>query len=128
MKIRKGLLAAATATSVALTGVVAAPANAADDKTPTPTVVNADGKSAAELNAEAELMRAAQKAARVERISKGLESDDFKERSSARTEQAFTDDYGRPDPGKITAWIALFTTVLGAIGTLINFVNKNIKR
>lgn len=127
MKIRKGLLAAATATSVALTGVVAAPANA-DDKTPTPTVVNADGKSAAELNAEAELMRAAQKAARTERISKGLESEDFKERSSARTEQAFTDDYGRPDPGKITAWIALFTTVLGAIGTLINFVNKNIKR
>jgi len=134
MKIRKGLLAAATATTVALTGVVAAPAYAAPETGNTSTNKTEDQKRIEELEKKVKSFEdkekaAADKAARdqaeKERRKQIRENGSFEERSSLAKEDAFLNPDGTVSIAKITGWIGLFTTILGAITTLINFVQKN---
>lgn len=107
MKIRKGLLAAATATSVALSGVVAAPAFAATDaSTPTDTNVATDvnGHPLPEGSSGKQLSQNA--------------TDLF---------YAFDKEQNRYilSATKIGGWITLFTSILGAVTAIINFAQKN---
>lgn len=154
MQIRKGLLAAATAATVSISGIAAVPAFAADEKpAPTtttkteapkeepkketaapktetkPTTDQAEENRKKELELkereltlkEQEQERKNAQKAEEDRIRK---EGTFQEKSSLFAKDAFTKD-GQPDPAKITAWIGVFTAILGAIGTLIAFVQKN---
>lgn len=98
MKIRKGLLAAATAATVSFSGVVAAPAFAAEDK---PTVENTNENGGNNDTAE--------------------EEPTFGEKLKANS----SDKDGNWDPKLIISWIGVFTAVLSAIGTVLTFVQKN---
>lgn len=96
MKIRKGILAAATAATVSVSGVVAAPAFAADETTtatPTTTATATDTE----------------------------EEQSFGEKLKANS----SDKDGNWDPKAITAWIGVITAVLGLVGTVITFAQKN---
>ena len=101
MKIRKGLLAAATAATVSFSGVVAAPAFAETNNEPTP-VVNEDTEKG-NNNDTAE------------------EEPTFGEKLKANS----SDKDGNWDPKLIISWIGVFTAVLSAIGTVLTFVQKN---
>lgn len=102
MKIRKGLLAAATAATVSFSGVVAAPAFAATDPVPATAKTDANG---------------------VE-LPYGSSG---KQVSQTTTDLFYEKKDGRyvPSPTRIVSWIGVFTTALAAIGTLISFLEKN---
>ncbi|MCQ4622262.1 hypothetical protein [Corynebacterium sp. CCUG 70398] len=100
MKIRKGLLAAATAATVSISGMTV-PAFAQDDTNavaPSSTTGRAAGSSD-EANALGEV---------GEKIKAGSSDKD-----------------GNWDPKKISAWIGVFTALLTAVGALITFLDKN---
>lgn len=124
MKFRKGLLAAATATAVTATGVVAAPAFS-EEKTEKPqttsTVVTTTvyAKSPEEVAFEREKWLAEEK--KKEALANAKTGDKIKRQFV----EGSTDSNGNLDPKAITAWIAVFTAALGAIGTLISFLEKN---
>lgn len=103
MKIRKGILAAATAATVSLTGVVAAPAYAQD------AVVNEDIKTDSKGDA----------------LPEGSSG---KQVSQTTADMFYTKEKdGRYviSAAKIVSWIGVFTSALAAIGTAITFVQKN---
>ena len=108
MKIRKGLLAAATAATVSFSGVVAAPAFAETNNEPTQVTDQNSGK---------------------DEPGKDKGSSSNGEGPSQTAKDMFYEQ--RKDgtwyisPSKITSWIAVFTAALGAIGTLLTFVQKN---
>ena len=102
MKIRKGLLAAATAATVSFSGVVAAPAFAETNNEPTP-VVNEDTENGGNNDTAEEEPTFGEK---------------LKKNSS--------NDKGEWDPKLIISWIGVFTAVLSAIGTVITFAQKNL--
>lgn len=111
MKIRKGLLAAATAATVSISGMTA-PAFAQDDTNagaPSSTGSTVNGSSAGErANTEGE---------NGEEQSSGKDIPGFiKENSS---------EGGEWSPKKISAWIGVFTALLTAVGALIKFLDKN---
>lgn len=101
MKIRKSILAAATAATVSISGVVAAPAFAAEN------IGADDGTVTAKEN-----------------------NDDDKPKDEEKTfgeklVENSSDDNGNLDPKQITAWIAVFTAVLSLIGNVLTFAQKN---
>lgn len=111
MKIRKSLLAAATAATVSFSGVVAAPAFAEENgNQPTPVADQNPGKE-----------------------EPGKEENEGSSSNGEGPSQTAKDMFyeQRKDgtwyisPSKITSWIAVFTAALGAIGTLLTFVQKN---
>lgn len=104
MKIRKGLLAAATATSVALTGVVAAPAFAEPTDESTPTVItDSQGTPLPEGSSGKQISQTT--------------ADMFYEKKDGRYIVS---------ANKIISWLGVFTTFIAALGTAFNFVQKNI--
>lgn len=103
MKIRKGILAAATAATVSLTGVVAAPAYAAPtNSTPNTVATDAKGTPLPEGSSGKQVSQTT--------------ADMFYEKK---------DDRYIISPTKIISWIGVFTTALAAVGTLLNFLEKN---
>lgn len=114
MKIRKGLLAAATAATVSFSGVVAAPAFAAEDGTkPAPVADQKPGKD---------------KPGKDEPGKDGGSSSNGEGPSQTAKDMFYEqrkDGTWYISPSKITSWIAVFTAALGAIGTLLTFVQKN---
>ena len=103
MKIRKGLLAAATAAAVSFSGAVAAPAFAETTNTGTGTT-NTNTTDTTDNGGK-------------EKPKKSF-GETMKENSS--------DKDGNWDPKAITAWISVFTAILGLIGTVITFSQKHI--
>ncbi|MCQ4618703.1 hypothetical protein KBX19_04010 [Corynebacterium sp. CCUG 71335] len=101
MKIRKGLLAAATAATVSISGMTA-PAFAASSDKPA-TAVEATDDTTTEGNEEGSSFKKF--------------GEDLKAGSS--------DKDGNWDPKKISAWIGVFTALLTAVGALIKFLDKN---
>ena len=104
MKIRKGILAAATAAAVSVSGVVAAPAFA--DTTNGTATTQGTGKN------------------NDDNTDNGKNNDDelsFGEKLKANS----SDKDGNWDPKAITAWIGVITAVLGLVGTVITFAQKN---
>lgn len=144
MTFRKGFIAAATAATVSLSGVVVAPAFAQE----TPA---APTKSAEQIKAEAEKAQAeaekakaeAEKAkadaekARLEAAKQAREEAEKKakeerlanesstEKAGRELREASSDSNGDWDPKAITAWIAVFTGIIGALGTFMAFLDKN---
>lgn len=102
MKIRKSLLAAATAATVSFSGVVAAPAFAAEGNNE-PTPIAKEGTENGGNNDTAE------------------EEPTFGEKLKKNS----SNDKGEWDPKLIISWIGVFTAVLSAIGTVLTFVQKN---
>lgn len=136
MQIRKGLLAAATAATVSIAGI-SVPAFA-EEKATAPT----ETKSAEQIAAEADLLKAKNEEERLklerekfeaEQAEKDRKEQEKKDRENATTgdkikrqfTEGSTDSKGQVDPKAITAWIAVFTAILGAIGTAITFAQKN---
>lgn len=134
MNLRKGFLAAATATAVTLSGVVA-PVNA-ETAPAQPT------KSAEQIAAEAELLKQQNERDRIALEKQKLEDQRARDAKAAKEKEdrenattgekiqrqfveGSTDSNGNIDPKAVTAWIAVFTGVVGAIGTLITFLEKN---
>lgn len=107
MKLRKGLLAAATAATVSFSGVVAAPAFAEENATDTTkTSDQKDGDKPAEEQTSSD------KAKKFGEDLKALSSDKD----------------GNLDPKAIIAWIGVFTAIISALGSLFTFVDKYIKK
>lgn len=117
MKIRKSILAAATAATVSVSGVVAAPAFAAEapekDKTVTAEGNNDDEGKKDEGKKDED---------------KGNKDQGKKDKSfGAKIKENSSDSNGDWDPKAITAWISVFTAVLGLIGSVLTFAQKNFK-
>lgn len=102
MKIRKGILAAATAATVSLTGVVAAPAYAQTGVTDKTIVRDSQGVELPEGSSGKQVSQTT--------------ADMFYEKKDGRYVIS---------PTRIVSWIGVFTTALAAIGTVISFVQKN---
>ncbi|WP_296144284.1 hypothetical protein [uncultured Corynebacterium sp.] len=116
MKIRKSILAAATAATVSVSGVVAAPAFAADEPAKDENVTTEDNNNDAEgKDGESE--------GDNEDEGKGNEDKSF----GAKLKANSSDDNGDWDPKAITAWISVFTAVLGLVGSVLTFAQKNFK-
>ncbi|GAB3075379.1 hypothetical protein [Corynebacterium aquatimens] len=153
MKFRKGLIAAAAAVAVSTTGIVAVPAFAENNTSTVPTTNSAENKSPEQIEAEAKLLEQqnkqkelelkakeeARKEAeekrkqeerdakkeREEREKQIRENGTTKEKLELSSRKAFyTND--QIDIAKIGAWIGLFTTILGALGTLFNFARNQL--
>ena len=130
MKIRKGLLAAATAAAVSVSGVVAAPAFAADENTGndtnTTTPKNNEGNT---TPGTGEGNEGENGDGNTDTGKGGSSNKGDKEKSSASDtiKEMFYNDKGKLDPKLITAWIAVFTAILGLIGNVITFAQKNFK-
>ena len=116
MKIRKSLLAAATAPVVSVSGVVAAPAFAAEPTPPPPPAPAAPGK-------------ANKGRANGSSTNNGGETDKDQDKDKKSFFESFkelsSDKDGNWDPKAITAWIAVFTAVLGLVANIITFAQKN---
>ena len=108
MKIRKSILAAATAATVSVSGVVAAPAFAADEPAKDENVTTEDNNN----NNESE---------DNEDEGKGKEDKSF----GAKLKENSSDRDGDWDPKAITTWISVFTAVLGLIGSVLTFAQKH---
>ncbi|MDK8795419.1 hypothetical protein QP968_06790 [Corynebacterium sp. MSK041] len=121
MKIRKSLLAAATAAVVSVSGVVAAPAfaeeNAGTNQTAGTNQPGGDTPSKDENKGSGQ------------GSSNKDESENENEKSSASDfmKELFYNEKGQLDPKLITAWIAVFTAILGLIANVITFAQKNFK-
>lgn|GEM_PF-377972 len=129
MKIRKSILAAATAATVSVSGVVAAPAFAAEapekDKTVTAEGNNDDeGKKDEDKKDEDK----GNKDQGKKDEDKGNKNQGKKDKSfGAKLKENSSDSNGDLDPKQITAWISVFTAVLGLIGSVLTFAQKNFK-
>lgn len=137
MKLRKGLLAAATAATVSFSGIVAAPAFADQSttgtestETPATGTVKVEDK-ATEDTKQAEDTKTAEGAELAEpnKDSDKNEDADKRERSKVVMNLFFdknekTNEY-QLSADKVKAWIGVFTAILGAITTLITFLDKN---
>ncbi|EFK53835.1 hypothetical protein KBP53_06620 [Corynebacterium genitalium ATCC 33030] len=111
MKIRKGLLAAATAATVSISGMTV-PAFAeepADNNTSSSKLGSSAGVGGSSTpkgeNGEAEA---------------NSFLDEVTELSS--------NDEGKLDPKLITAWIGVFSAIITALGALFTFIDKNFKK
>lgn len=113
MKIRKGILAAATAATVSLTGVVAAPAFA--ETTPTSTSSTSSTSSSSTTTT----------------TTTPPKTTESKKREPSQTTRDMFYEYNKDtqqyyiSPSKIISWIGVFTTALAAVGTFIGFLDKN---
>lgn len=111
MKIRKGLLAAATAATVSIAGM-SAPAFAEEKEASSNVSLGSSSNKAEKGKGNGET-------ADGEEEEKQSFGEFIKENSS--------DKDGNWDPKQITAWIAVFTAIIGALGTVITFIDKNFK-
>lgn len=105
---RKALVAAATAATVSLSGVTVATAEPTNDD---PAVVdNATNEDAGKDAPESE-------------------SDDNKDKDKDKESSSSNDSEGSSisdmKPSEIRDWIAVFTAIIGALGTVFAFYNKN---
>ena len=116
MKIRKSLLAAATAAVVSVSGVVAAPAFAEETTTTTTPAPEAPGKDNKGSDNGSSTNNGGETDKDQDKDKKSF-FESFKELSS--------DKDGNWDPKAITAWIAVFTAVLGLVANIITFAQKN---
>ena len=114
MKIRKSILAAATAATVSVSGVVAAPAFAADAPEKDETVTTEDNNKNESEDKEDE---------GKDNEDEGKDNED--ESFGAKIKANSSDKDGDWDPKAITAWISVFTAVLGLVGSVITFAQKN---
>jgi len=119
MKIRKSILAAATAATVSVSGVVAAPAFAADEPAKDENVTTEDNNKNESEDKEDE-------GNEDEGKDKEDEGKDKEDKSfGAKIKANSSDKDGDWDPKAITAWISVFTAVLGLVGSVITFAQKN---
>ncbi len=118
MKIRKSILAAATAATVSVSGVVAAPAFAAEPTTTATPTATATATTTPAAPSTATTTPSG-KATTTETTTPEEKTfgEKLKENSS--------DENGQWDPKAITAWISVFTAVLGLIGSVLTFAQKN---
>lgn len=123
MKIRKSILAAATAATVSVSGVVAAPAFAAEPAPKDETPVTAEGTNADEGK---DGDKADQP--KDDEGKDNTDQDNGKKKSFGDKLKANSSDKdGDWDPKAITAWISVFTAVLGLVGSVLTFAQKNFK-
>mgnify|MGYP000695759612 CR=1 FL=1 len=113
---RTAAVAAATAATVSVSGVVAAPAFAADAPAKDENGTTEDNnKNESEGNED-------------EGKDKEDEGKDKEDKSfGAKLKANSSDDNGDWDPKAITAWISVFTAVLGLVGSVVTFAQKNFK-
>ncbi|MBP3948330.1 hypothetical protein [Corynebacterium sp. Marseille-P3884] len=141
MKIRKSILAAATAATVSVSGVVAAPAFAAEPAPKDETPVTAEGTNADQPKDDdkADQPKDDDKADQPKDDDKAdqpkddegkdnTDQDNGKKKSFGDKLKANSSDKdGDWDPKAITAWISVFTAVLGLVGSVLTFAQKNFK-
>ena len=124
MKIRKSILAAATAATVSVSGVVAAPAFAADEPAKDETVTAEDNNNQSEGNED-------EGKDGDDDQDNGKQKPNPKSNSSDAAQKMFY-DYNKDaeewyiSPSKITAWIGVFSTVLGLLAKAFQFAQKNL--
>lgn len=106
MNFRKGILAAATAVAVATSGVATAEA-AENSATPTAT-----SKAAPTTTPKKETPKVSKTTTPTDKSSSGDESSSIKDMR----------------PAEIRDWIAVFTAVIGALGTLFAFLDKHLRK
>lgn len=118
MKIRKSILAAATAATVSVSGVVAAPAFAADEPANDKIVTAEDNNNESEGKKDE---------GKKDEDKKDEDKKDEDKSFGAKLKANSSDDNGDWDPKAITAWISVFTAVLGLVGSVVTFAQKNFK-
>ena len=129
MKIRKSILAAATAATVSVSGVVAAPAFAADEPAKDENVTAEDNNNGEGKDGESEGNEDEGKGKEDEsEDNEDDNQDEGKKKSFGDKLKANSSDKdGDWDPKAITAWISVFTAVLGLVGSVVTFAQKNFK-
>lgn len=124
MNFRKGLLATATAVAVTATGVIATPAYS-EEKAEKPTTTSTTVTTTVYAKSPEEVAFEREKWLAEEKKREERENAPAGEKIKRQFVEGSTDSKGNLDPKAITAWIAVFTGVVGAIGTLITFLEKN---
>ena len=123
MKIRKSILAAATAATVSVSGVVAAPAFAADEPAKDENVTTEDNNNGSEGKDEGKDKK---DEGNEDEGNEDENQDEGKKKSFGDKLKANSSDKdGDWDPKAITAWISVFTAVLGLIGSVLTFAQKH---
>lgn len=116
MNFRKGILAAATAVAVATSGVAAA--EAAET---TPTTTSKSASTTTSTPAPAAKKTTSKSAPTVKKTpSKPTPKDQSSDEGSSSVKDM--------SPAEIRDWIAVFTAVIGALGTLFAFLDKYLRK
>lgn len=105
---RKAIVAGATALAVTFAGTSVAVAQEDETTVTTTTETSVETPTSKESEAPAE----GEKDPEGDKNAEGDKDDEKEEGSSS-------------DPKDITAWISVFTAVIGALGTLFTFANKH---
>ncbi|WP_308607221.1 hypothetical protein [uncultured Corynebacterium sp.] len=110
---RKALVAAATAATVSLSGVSVASAEDTAEDTAVVTNESADSESNTDNNKETD--------------NSESENDNKKEEESSSSSSNDSEGSSITDmsPREIRDWIAVFTAIIGALGTVFAFYQKN---
>lgn len=128
MKIRKSILAAATAATVSVSGVVAAPAFAADEPATNENTTAEDNNNESEgKDGESEGKKDEDKKDEDKKDEDENQDEGKKKSFGDKLKANSSDKDGDWDPKAITAWISVFTAVLGLIGSVVTFAQKNFK-
>ena len=109
---RKALVAAATTAAVSLSGVTVATAETTNDDTTVANDTNTtnEGENVTEGG---------------DPTDGGQDGADEESSSSSSSDDSEGSSISDMDPSKIRDWIAVFTAIISALGTVIAFYNKN---
>lgn len=122
---RKALVAAATAATVSLSGVSVASAEDTAEDTAVVTNESADSESNTDNNKETDNSESEND--NKETDNSESENDNKKEEESSSSSSNDSEGSSITDmsPREIRDWIAVFTAIIGALGTVFAFYQKN---
>ena len=122
---RKALVAAATAATVSLSGVSVASAEDTAEDTAVVTNESADSESNTDNNKETDNSESEND--NKETDNSESENDNKKEEESSSSSSNDSEGSSITDmkPSEIRDWIAVFTAIIGALGTVFAFYQKN---
>lgn len=122
---RKALVAAATAATVSLSGVSVASAEDTAEDTAVVTNESADSESNTDNNKETDNSESEND--NKETDNSESENDNKKEEESSSSSSDDSEGSSITDmkPSEIRDWIAVFTAIIGALGTVFAFYQKN---
>ncbi|MTD91424.1 MULTISPECIES: hypothetical protein [Corynebacterium] len=123
---RKALVAAATAATVSLSGVSVASAEDTAEDTAVVTNESADSETTTDNNKETDN---SESTTDNNKETDNSESENDKEKEEESSSSSSNDSEGSSitdmKPSEIRDWIAVFTAIIGALGTVFAFYQKN---
>ena len=122
---RKALVAAATAATVSLSGVSVASAEDTAEDTAVVTNESADSESNTDNNKETDNSESENDNKETDNSESENDNKKEEESSSSSSDDSEGSSITDMSPREIRDWIAVFTAIIGALGTVFAFYQKN---